>query len=260
MTAVTVETTGRVCRLTLNRPDKLNALNEDVRRGLHDALTELADQPDVSVVLIAGSGRAFSAGADLAGQPPVDDAATWAARRHAMGAWQRLLDLLERVPQVTVASLHGHCIGGAVLLAAACDLRIADASLRVRIPELAIGLPLTWAGIPRLARELGLPIARDLVMTGRTLSGDEALQCGFVQRLVPAGNAELAPATDALVDELLAMPPGPLALTRAMFAALGREQLGAAAWADADVLAWSSSEDEYRAAATSYVRRNLSRG
>ncbi len=200
---------NRVCRVRLNRPDKLNALNDDVRQGLHDAFSALADEPDIAVVVLSGEGRAFSAGADLVGQPS-SDGKSWAARRHAIGGWQRLLELVERVPQVTVAALHGHCIGGAALLAAACDLRIGADTLSVRIPELAIGIPLTWDGIPRLAREIGLPMARDLVMTGRTLDGQEARACGFVQRLV--AEADLVNATEGLVAELMAMPPGPLAL------------------------------------------------
>ena len=138
-----------------------------------------------------------------------------------MGAWQRLLDLLERVPQVTVASIQGHCVGGAALLAVACDLRIGAQDLQVRIPELAIGIPLTWGGIPRLVRELGLPLARDLVMTGRVLDGPSALAAGFVQRLV--GPGELEAATAALVAEVLAMPAGPMASPRRVRPAGGQD-------------------------------------
>ena len=247
---VLVERVGPVCRIRLNRPEKLNALNDDVRQGLHDAFAQLADEPDIAIAVISGEGRSFSAGADLSGQPAPPPDQSWAARRHTVGGWQRLLQLIERVPQVTVASLHGHCIGGAALLAVACDLRIADASLSVRIPELAIGIPLTWDGVPRLAREIGLPMARDLVMTGRRLDAAEALACGFVQRVV--GTGELAHATDGLIGELAGMPAGPLAVTRSMFAALGRDRLGAAGWADADILGWSFTEHEGRAAARDY--------
>ena len=244
-----------VCRLVLDRPEKLNALSDDVRRALWAELTRLADEPSVRVVTIEGAGRAFSAGADLAdARPP---ASGWTERRHAYGAWQRLLDLLESIPQVTVARLHGHVVGGAVLLAAACDLRVAADDVVFRIPELAIGIPLTWAGNPRLAREIGLPLARDLVMTGRAMEATEAKACGLVQRLAPV--AELDGAFEECVDQLVAMPSGPLAMTRAMFAALGRERLGAAAWADADLLMWSGGEDESRQAAISYVERRLPR-
>src|SRR5438552_1966395 len=137
---------GAVCRVQLNRPDKLNALSDQVRQELHAILADLADRPEIRVVVIEGKGRAFSAGADLAGpagraartagtapaggaastRAPAVSSSEWAVRRHAMGGWQRLLDLLESIPQVTLARLHGHCIGGAALLASACDLRIGD--------------------------------------------------------------------------------------------------------------------------------------
>lgn len=256
MSPVVVDRAGEVCRIRLNRPEKLNALNDDVRRGLAKAFDDLADDVSVRVVVLSGEGRSFSAGADLAsGAIAAESGASWSARRHTFGGWQRLLERMESVPQVTVAQLHGHCIGGAALLAAACDLRIAADDLSMRIPELAIGIPLTWAGVPRLVREIGLPMARDLVMTGRTLDAAGALACGFVQRVVPA--AELETATAGLVKELLDMPAGPLAITRSMFAALGRKRLGSAGWADADLLAWSGREPEAKDAAASYVERRL---
>lgn len=254
MAVVNVTVEGATCRLQLNRPAKLNALNQEVHAELNAALGDLTERPAVRVVVVSGEGRAFSAGADLEGGAIESAGAklSWAERRHHMGSWQRLLDLLERIPQVTVASVHGYCIGGAALLAAACDLRIGAADLKVRIPELAIGIPLTWSGIPRLEREIGLPLARDLVMTGRTLGAEEALAAGFVQRLAPA--AELASATESLVAELLAMPPGPLAMTRAAFGAISRHRLGAAAWADPDLLGWSLQDPEQPAAAAGATR------
>lgn len=243
--------------LRLDRPAKLNALNDELYDALRVEVTALADAPETSIVVIAGNGRAFSAGADLAtGATSADPNAGWAVQRHHSGRWQRLLDDLERLPQVTVASLHGHCIGGAALLAVACDLRIAADDLLVRIPELAIGIPLTWGGIPRLAREVGLPLARDLVMTGRSLDAGQALQTGFVQRVAAPG--QLAAATEELVAELLAMPAGPLAMTRAAFAAVTASLAATGAWADADVLRWSRLEEESRAAAADYAQRRRS--
>ena len=254
MPAVVVERSGGVCRVRLNRPEKLNALNEDVRVGLHEAFTALMDDTQSRVAVIQGEGSSFSAGADLAARGDGVDR-TWAERRHSAGRWQRLLDLIESVPQVTVARLHGHCVGGAALIAAACDIRIASSDVSVQIPELRIGIPLTWAGIPRLVREVGLPMARDMVMTGRKLDADQAQRCGFVQRLVP--RVELDDATSALIEELLAMPAAPLAMTRAMFSALGRDQMGSAGWADADLLAWSLREPEGRRAAAEYFAQRF---
>lgn len=249
-----VEQRDRVVRVTLNRPQQLNTLDDDLRRAFSDLLHDLEDRPEISVLVLSGAGRAFSAGADFrrTAYPPITG--DWSARRHATGTWQRLLDQIERIPQVTVARLHSHVVGGAALLASACDIRIAADDTVLRIPELAIGIPLTWAGVPRLVREVGLPVARDWIMTCRAVAADELLRTGFVTRVAP--RAELDATVQACIDELLAIPPGPLAMTRAMTAALGRGHPAmSAAWADADLQMWSFTEDEYREAARAYAER-----
>ena len=250
---VRLERRGPLLTVRLNRPAKLNALDDAVLAELASTVEDLHADESTRVVLLAGEGRAFSAGVDVgAGGPPRTAAAdSWAVRRRRAGVWQRLLDRFEALPHVTVGALHGHCIGGAALLAAACDLRVADDTLKVRIPELALGIPLTWGGVPRLVREIGLPLTRDLVMSGRTMGADEALRCGFVQRLAQAGG--LDEAVERAVGELLAMPEAPLRMTKAMTAAIGVAHGGAAGWADADLLAWSLAEPEGRAAAASYL-------
>ena len=243
-----------VARLTLARPDKLNALNDDIRRAFVAALDELEERPDVRVVVVSGEGRSFSAGADLRATAYPKVEGDWVTRRHRTGTWQRLLEQLDRIPQATVARLHGHVIGGAALLAAACDIRVAADNTVVRIPELAIGIPLTWAGIPLLVREVGLPLTRDWVMTCRPVEIDELLRSGFVQRVAPADAIDDAVA--GCVDELLAVPPGPLAMTRAMTSAIGRTMPAmVAGWGDADHQQWSFTEDEYREAARGYINR-----
>jgi enoyl-CoA hydratase/carnithine racemase len=253
---VDVAIDGAVARLTLARPDKLNALNDDVRRALAAACAELEERPDVRVVVLAGEGRAFSAGADLRSTSYPAIEGDWATRRHRTGTWQRLLEQLGSIPQATVARLHGHVIGGAALLAAACDIRIAASDAVLRIPELAIGIPLTWAGIPLLVREVGLPLARDWVMTCRPVAADELLRAGYAQRVVPP--EQLDAAVDECVAQLLAVPGGPLAMTRAMTAAIGRAAPAmVAGWADADLMHWSLTEEEYRAAVREYFQRNL---
>ncbi|GAC1530269.1 MAG: enoyl-CoA hydratase-related protein [Acidimicrobiales bacterium] len=258
MTSLAVTQDGPVVRLTLSRPDKLNALNDDVRLALAEAFAGLEDRPDVRVVVLAGEGRSFSAGADLrsTAYPPVEG--DWATRRHRTGTWQRLLELLDRLPQVTVARLQGHVIGGAALLAATCDIRIAAEDVVMRIPELAIGIPLTWAGIPILVREVGLPLARDWVMSCRSVYVDELLRSGYAQRVTPL--VHLDEAVDRCIAELLAIPPGPLAMTKAMTSSIGRTHPAmVAGWGDADHQQWAFTEDEYRQAARAYVGRSVSR-
>lgn len=238
--AARVEIDGAVARLVLDRPSKLNALSDQLRRELQAGIDDLAERADVRVVVLSGAGeRAFSAGADL--DDRVESSPDVLVRRRSSGAWQRLLEDLERLPQVTVARLHGHVIGGAFLLAAACDLRVASEDVALSIPELAIGIPLTWAGLPRLAREIGLPRTRELVMTGRKVGGVEAERWGLVHRLV--GVDELDAAVEALVAELLAQPAVPLAMTVDALRALGRATSASdVSWADPDLLRWSLRE------------------
>ncbi|MGH9199407.1 MAG: enoyl-CoA hydratase/isomerase family protein, partial [Acidimicrobiia bacterium] len=190
MSILLIETVDGVCRATLDRPGRLNALGEELRSELESLLSKLADDAETRVLLLQGAGRSFSAGADLRDTPA--PAKTWSARRLASGRWQRLLDQLESIPQVTVAKLHGHVVGGAVLLAASCDFRVAAEDVDLFIPELALGIPLTWAGLPRLVREIGLPRTRELVMTGCHLSGREAFEWGFVQRLATSDELDAA--------------------------------------------------------------------
>lgn len=243
-----------VARFTLFRPDKLNALDDNVRRALVSALDELEERPDIRVLVIEGEGRAFSAGADLRATAYPKIEGDWATRRHRTGTWQRVLEQMDRIPQATVARLHGHVVGGAALLAAACDIRVAADDTVVRIPELAIGIPLTWAGIPLLVREIGLPLTRDWVMTCRPVRIEELQRSGFVQRVAAAG--ELDAAVDRCIAELLAVPAGPLAMTRAMTSAIGRSHPSMlAGWGDADHQQWAFTEDEYRTAALDYVNR-----
>lgn len=259
MEDVLVSRSDGLCRITLNRPERLNALNEGIRASLHAAFSDLGEDLGTRIVLIEGSGSSFSAGADL--DPHLrrmeasPTASSWSRRRHEGGRWQRLLDMIESVPQVTVARLQGHVIGGGALIAAACDIRIAADDVRIRIPEVALGIPLTWGGIPRLAREVGLPMARYMVMTGNVLSGEEALRCGFVQRLVPI--ATIHSATDELVRDLLAMPGAPLAMARSAFVALGRALPGSCGWADPEIVNWMATEPEVTEHVTRYVAREL---
>ncbi len=236
MSDLVIEDEGAIRTVTINRPQKRNALNEQVRRSLQAVADELRDRGDLRVLVIAGAGPHFSAGADLGERP--DHPREWDNRRLATKRWQRLLEDLERIPQATIASMHGHVIGGAALLTTTCDLRIAASDLAFRIPEVNLGIPLTWGGIPRLAREIGLPRTRELVMTGRSVGAGEALAWGLVHRVVEPG--ELAEATAELTAELISQPAEALAMTVDALRSLGRAvQNGELSWADGDLLRYS---------------------
>ena len=207
MDTLELDTDGPVGRLTLSRPDKLNALSPQLMDELIEAAGELDAKPDVKVVVVAGAGRAFCAGFDLASfgtrdQDPLETA----------DLGRRMAESLTGIRQLTIAAIHGHCVGGGLVLAAACDLRLAAADAVFSIPEVDLGIPLAWGGIPRLVRELGPAITKELVLTCRPFDAEEARALRFVNRVVPAG--ELAAAADALATELAGKPAFVLRATK----------------------------------------------
>ncbi|MBS9534321.1 enoyl-CoA hydratase/isomerase family protein [Mycobacterium sp. M1] len=238
--------------ITLNRPEKLNPLGTQTLTELVSAARWFDERPQVKVVVVAGAGRAFSAGADLAAFAAVADGA--GAMREAADAGRRMADALEAMRAVTVARLHGHCVGGGLVLAAACDLRVAAADTRFSIPEVDLGIPLAWGGIPRLVREIGPALTKELVMTCRPFGADEAKAAGFVNRVVPA--ADLDAEVEDLVGLLVTKSALTLTGTKRHTNAVTEGMVATArCWNDADALVTAVNDPESRAAATAYLER-----
>jgi enoyl-CoA hydratase/carnithine racemase len=255
----TVEVTvdGPVGRLTLDRPDKLNPLGPVTLREITAAAGWFDRQPDVKVVVVSGKGRAFSAGADVGaftGDPAEGDPSP----REAADAGRIMADAVEAMRAVTVASLHGHCIGGGVVLMVACDLRVAAADTNFAIPEVDLGIPRAWGGIPRLVREIGPAATRDLVLTCRPFTADEAQQLGLVNRVVAPG--DLSAAVEELVGVLAAKSAVTLEATTRHVDAVSRALADPAqSWSDADALLSALHDPESREVAARYLA-GLGRG
>jgi enoyl-CoA hydratase/carnithine racemase len=169
-------------------------------------------------VVIGGRGRAFSSGADVGGFDGGSGsggggAPTRAPTREDRDQGWRMCRALEELRAVTIARVQGWCVGGGVVLAAACDLRIAAVDARFSIPEVELGVPLGWGGIPRLVREIGPALTKELVMTCRVFDAAEARAAGFLNDVVPLG--ELDAAVERLATRLLAMPKLALLATKA---------------------------------------------
>jgi enoyl-CoA hydratase/carnithine racemase len=247
---IDVDAAGALGTITLARPDKLNPLGTDTLRELVEAAQWFDRQPDVKVVVIGGKGRAFSAGADVSVFSG-DDPGT-AAQRNAADAGRLMAEAVESMRAVTIARIHGHCVGGAVVLAAACDLRVATENTRFSIPEVDLGIPLAWGGIPRLVRELGPAVTKELVMTCRPFTAHEAHALGFLNRVVD--EEELDQAVDALAAQLTRKSSLTLIATkRGVNAVLQAMAPTAAAWSDADSLLTALRDPESRDAARRYL-------
>ena len=171
-------------RLTLNQPDKLNPLGTNTLQDIIDATTWF-NKENISVVIVSGNGRAFTAGFDLREFTNTDSTGKDGA---VLG--REMAEAVDRMKPITIASLHGYCIGGGVVLASACDLRIASENTTFSIPEVDLGIPLAWGGIPRLVREIGPAMTKELVMTCRPFDAEEAKSLGFINQVVKDADLE----------------------------------------------------------------------
>jgi len=243
-----VESEGPIARVWLNRPAQHNPLSGRVLEELIGAFTELQGQPQTAVVILGGRGPSFSAGADRKdppGRPPSGDGGSARARRYAAQLGRRVLQAIERAEAITIARLHGHVIGGAVLLGLACDLRVAAQSASFWIPEVDLGVPLTWGGAPRLAREVGMARAKELILLCDRFDAASAGRYGMINRVVADD------ALDRTVYEwarrLAAKPPWAVHMTKSQFRAYARTTvLGDVTELDGDLLGAATAEDPTR--------------
>ncbi|MBI1374684.1 MAG: hypothetical protein GC159_18350 [Phycisphaera sp.] len=196
--AVAVE--GAVATVTLNRPDKLNAVNVQMTGDLERLVAWLAGHPEVRVVIVTGAGRAFCAGDDVKEVGTLDpDTATTLSLRQA-----RAYLAFEQLPQVIIAAVNGACFGGGCVAAYSCDLRIASLNADFGMPEILLGWPPGY-GVAQLTALVGKARALELCVTGKTINARTALDWGLVNEVVPP--QQLMPAARKLADTLLATPP-----------------------------------------------------
>ena len=240
---------GAVARLTLERPEALNALDRATADGLEQGLEGLERARDVSVVIVSGRGRAFCAGNDIAEMPGLS-----AAEAEALSErWQRIMDRFARLPQVTIAAVRGYALGGGCMLAAAQDLRIAEQSARFGLPEITLGFNPSY-GIARLLDILGGAHARDLLLTGRRIDATEALSFGLATEVVPDG--ALDQAVTARAAEIACHPRAGVAATKSVIADIRAGRTGAEAQAYAAAL---RSDPETRARIAAFVLKQPKR-
>jgi enoyl-CoA hydratase/carnithine racemase len=207
MSVVEIAREGEVAVLRLNRPEKLNAISSEVERALHAAL-ESDDVRTSSALVVAGNGRAFSAGADISefeGRSPEDVLRYY---RETGGVYEELAAL----PQPTIAAIHGYCLGGALELAVALDFRIADESAVFGFPEVSLGILASSGGLHRVTRLLGPARAKELFLLAERFDADEARRAGVVTEVVEEGNAYQRALEVAV--RLAALPRDAVAVTK----------------------------------------------
>jgi len=203
--AIEISVVDRVATITVNRPDKLNALNAATIGELGDAIDEIRARDDIGGAVLTGAGRAFVAGADiseLAAQTPMQ------AKQRALRG-QQIFRRFETSPKPVIAAVNGFALGGGCELAMSCHLRVASDAAKFGQPEVKLGICPGYGGTQRLPRLVGMGRALQLLMTGEMIDAAEAYRIGLVNRVVPG--AELLTTADAMLRQMLAN--GPLALS-----------------------------------------------
>ncbi|MDR3376575.1 MAG: enoyl-CoA hydratase/isomerase family protein [Ancalomicrobiaceae bacterium] len=202
---------GPIARLTLKRPDKLNALDRAMIDALADAARTIDAAPNVRVAILSGEGKAFSAGGDIAawgGLPALDMWRDWTRAGH------RAFEALARLRVPLIAMLTGHAFGGGLELAATADIRIAAAGIKLGLPESGLGMAPGWSGTQRLVRRFGASTVRRMALTGRMFTAEEAIKLGLVDELAP--EAEIVERTEALAADICRRGPIAVQIVKAM--------------------------------------------
>ena len=181
MSFVTLEAKGPIGILTMNRPEALNALNEQVLRDLDAALDQAAAQDDILVLVLTGAGRSFVAGADIA---QMKDLSPMEAKRFGLFGNGVFLKL-ENFPKPVIAAVNGFALGGGCELAMSCDIRVASEKAKFGQPEVGLGITPGFGGTQRLARIVGTSNAMELILTAKTISAAQAQEMGLVSHVYP---------------------------------------------------------------------------
>ena len=197
---IILEKKERVAKITLNRPQVLNALNVPTLKELEAAVGDIKDDPTVRVVVITGTGRAFCTGADMAG----GEAADWSLENF-LRLWNRAFSAIEGLSMPVIAAINGMTLGGGLELVLVCDLAISADDAKLSDQHANFGLVPGGGASQRLPRRIGITKAKELLYTGDRISPAEAQRIGLINKAVPADKLEEA--TDELVTKLLGKSP-----------------------------------------------------
>ncbi|MCP4581921.1 MAG: hypothetical protein GY839_09895 [candidate division Zixibacteria bacterium] len=194
--------------VAINRPEELNALNQETIDEMGDCFAELAESSGIRCVIITGGeGKSFAAGADI--EEISHDTVITGQRRALRG--QRVFAMLEQMPQPVIAAINGYALGGGCELAMACDIRLASKKAKLGLPEVNLGIFPGYGGTQRLARLIGPGLAKKMIFTGDFIRANEALRIGLIDAVHPPD--ELMP--EAMKLALKICSKGPLAIKAA---------------------------------------------
>ena len=248
-----VELTGRVANVTIDRPERRNAIDLEGWKALRALAEDIDTNEDVRAVVFRGGGdKAFSAGADISEFEQVRDNSSQA--RVYGEAIDGALMAVERINKPTVAAIRGFCVGGGCDLAAACDMRVATEDSTFGMPVARLGILVSYDEMRRLTRLIGSGHTKDLLLTGRLVDAAEALRIGLVSRVVPSG--ELEPYVEGLAARIAELAPLSHKLHKKMLRILDSAAVPAALTPEQNAVQYEAFDSrDYREGRTAFLER-----
>jgi enoyl-CoA hydratase len=245
---------GPVAELRFNRPTARNALSLALMRQLIEAAAWFRGSTEIQAVILTGGETYFSAGADLADPERVSPRpATRLERRQSARLGPDMCAVWESLEQVTIAAIEGYCIGGAAALAVSLDFRIAGQGAYLRLPEIALGMNMSWGALPRVAALVGPARAKRFAIFCEPCPADEALAWGMIDEVTPAGGA--LDAARAWAAKVAALPPLPVRMTKeAINAQVGALHRATSAM-DRDQWMLTGETDDFREGARAFAEK-----
>lgn len=251
---VTIERNNHIATVSLNRPEKLNALSLDLMEELVQVADEFQEDTDTRVVIFTGAGKHFSAGADLndprraslMNQPFV-------ARRRTTHIGQRLIRRLQEIEQITIAAINGGALGGAACIVTALDFRIGSDDSFVSYPEINLGMNLSWLGLPLCAHLVGPARAKRLIILGEKEQANTLLQWGFLDKVVP--RAELLKAANDMAADYAAKPPVAAQMIKRSINVVSSALDHAIMHMDTDQFLLTTSTEDFQEASLAYFEK-----
>ena len=249
-----IERRGRLAIVRMNRPERRNALSIDAMLKLTQCANELAIDKSLDAVVLTGSMQCFSAGADL------KDTARWDAlskplieARDIAGVGYRMARAWEEMPQMTIAAIEGYAIGGGIALALACDWRVAADNSYISLPEIGLGIPLTWGTLARLVALTGPATAKRLTILCERIDAVEAKSMGILDYVVPQGQA--FDKALAIAGQVIDKPQAVVRMSKETINATAFTLAHLASHAAADQFTLAANSDESRAARARFGKR-----
>jgi enoyl-CoA hydratase/carnithine racemase len=250
---------GRIAVVRFDRGDGINALSPEALRQLTDAARSFEDDGDTSVVVLTGSEKAFSAGFDLR------DAEGRARKTMDIGTLRRHLKLGPRLShawqemeQITIGAIEGFCIGGGVALAVALDFRVMGRAAHMRVPEIGLGMNMSWQSIPRILPLIGPARTKQaVILADQRISAEEAHRWGLVEEVVDSGRA--FDAAMAMAAKVAAQPPLSVAMTKLTVNRLAHALDDLASHMDVDQFALASLTEDHAEGVAAFLGRRKPR-